>query len=82
VLVETNGTHTALRRNPNLKISEIEEVELWKGSRGRAKVNYFHSKWFLGKIYKFIVCKFREHTVEKGDVLYYFIASGTKTNED
>jgi len=34
VLVETNGIHTALRKNLNLKISEREEVEWWKGSRG------------------------------------------------
>jgi len=57
-------------------------VEGKSGCRGRVKVNSFHSKWFLGNIYEFIVCKFCEHTVEKRDVLYYFIASGTKTNED
>jgi hypothetical protein len=32
VLVGTSGIHTALRRNLNLKISEREEVEWWKGS--------------------------------------------------
>jgi len=34
VLVEINGIHTTLRRNLDLKISEMEEVEWWKGSLG------------------------------------------------
>lgn len=48
-------------------------VEGKSGSRGRVKVNSFHSKWFLGNIYTFIVCKFCEHTVVKGGGVFFII---------
>jgi hypothetical protein len=48
-------------------------VEGKLGSRGRVKVNSFHSKLFLRNIYKFIVCKFCEHTVEKEGMLFIIL---------